>query len=164
MCVAVLKGHSAWVNAVALLPAGNAASASTDGAVRLWSLARAECTATLAPRGSEPSAMLCLSWLPHARCLAAAGDNGCLALWALHDREGGGLAARPAAGMPPAGCAAHEGPIRALVALPDGRLASGGDDRAVRFWRVDATAGLVADGAAAGDATCDSVYALACAL
>jgi WD40 repeat protein len=145
-CERVLSGHTAWVNAVLLVSPSRAASASTDGSVRLWDLTSGACTAVCA---GHDGAVLSLALLRGGERLASGGDDGALRLWRLPD------------GAPRAELLdAHDGPVRALVALPDGRLASGGDDRIVRLWSTDGDAPRC-DAQLPSDDSADSVYALA---
>lgn len=102
--------HAGWVWALA---AGERelVSAGEDGAVRRW------CAATLAPRGEVRGPG------PAVRALALEPD-GC----AWGDAEG--RVHRPGGRA----LAAHAGPVRALLALPGGGLASAGEDDRVRVW------------------------------
>ena len=134
---AVLHGHQHLVKALTLLADGRLVSGDYEGGVRLWDVAAAagsEAT-TVALRADE--SVHGLAVLRDGRYLATgtaswSGNGGCVQVWEL-------------GGVPPVRCATAInafGGVWALVALPDGRLAAGCDDGAVRI--VDADAGAVA--------------------
>lgn len=104
--------HAGWVWALAAR-GDELVSAGEDGAVRRW------CAATLAPRGELRGPGVPV----RALTLEASGP-------AWGDAEG--RVHRPAGSF-----AAHAGPVRALVALPGGELATAGEDDRARVWARD---------------------------
>ncbi len=147
-------GHSARVNAAALLPGGVVVTASDDETLRVWAAASGTCAATLRGHGAPVNA---LAVLRDGRCASAAGCR-----WSIYDRSAYGTAAYSpdnslrvwdvAARRCDAVLLGHATAARALVALPDGRLASGGEDATVRIWAAAAAAP-----GAPGDWACDAV-------
>ena len=148
--VRTLSGHTAWVNAVKLYDgATRCATGSADGQVRLWRCSSGECIATCSPQAdTSPVAVLALAVLADTQRIAAAYDDGRLCVWNQGD---GSLHAAVEN--------AHKESARAVTALPDGRLATGGDDRLIKLWREERD-GLVCDGSLTGDITSDSVFAI----
>jgi WD40 repeat protein len=65
-----------------------------------------------------------VAFAPNGRMLASASEDGTAKLWSL---ETGELLAT---------YVGHVGPVRGLAFLPDGRLATAGDDRTVRVWNA----------------------------
>lgn len=122
----VLEGHGAPVAALAAAPDGTRASAGWDATVRLWG---ADGTARAVLEG-HAGPVTGLAWLPGSGgrlALASAGYDGTLRLWELRG---------PAA--PEGRVLAEFGlPQIALLALPDGRLASAGADGAIRLVPPD---------------------------
>jgi len=154
--VRTLSGHTAWVNAVKLYDgATRCATGAADGTVRFWRCASGECLMTCIPQvsGSGPSSssssVLALAVVPDARCIAACYESGRLCVW---NDDDGSLHSRADD--------AHQDAARAVICLPDGRLATAGDDRVVRLWRLD-RGSLVPNGTLLGDVTSDSIFALA---
>ena len=148
--VRTLSGHTAWVNAVKLYDgATRCATGSADGNVRLWRCSSGECVATCAPQAArDPVAVLALDVLADTERIAAAYDDGRLCVW----NQGDGSLHAAVEG-------AHNEAVRAITALPDGRLATGGDDRLIKLWREERDS-LVCDGALTGDITSDSIFAI----
>ena len=118
-------------------PLPRVASASDDALVRIFSLAQGAdgwvagaCVAALA---GHTDAVLCLAALP-GQCLASGGKDGLVGLWDVAAPGGGGSGSAAASGRCLRMLAAHQGAVLALAALADGRLASAGQDGAVRLW------------------------------
>ncbi len=107
-----VQAHAGWVWALAARE-GELVSAGEGGAVRRW------CAATLAPRGDVRGPG------PPVRALTLEPDGPA---WGDAD----GRVHRPGGVL-----AAHAGPVRALLALPGGGLASAGEDDRVRVWTRD---------------------------
>ena len=130
-CVATLTGHTGRVCALAVLPGGLLASGSTDSTVRLWDTVRHTCVGVLAGHGGPVTA---LATLLDGRLASASGD-GSVRVW---DTRGG--AATAATGETPV-ITVTEGlrsaPM-AMLALPDGRLATGSRG-CVRLWQLPPT-------------------------
>jgi WD40 repeat protein len=156
--IARLEGHDGWVLALAVLPGGRLASGGGDGTIRLWDPA-AE-TTRLEGHGSR---VLALTVLRDGR-LASSGFDRTIRLWdpergaetarwEIHS----GWEARSLTVLPDGRLVSSELTIRlwdpargteiarlerhrdststnTLAVLPDGRLASGGDDFSIRLW------------------------------
>jgi len=125
----VLKGHTSYVNTLAVLDDGTLASGSSDGSVRLYDPVTHECGAVL--EGSR-------GWVV---ALAVLRGNR-LAVGARWLEEGGSTSGavtiydtsvRPPAATPPFSVGAG---VRALVGLPDGRLATGNTDATVYIRKL----------------------------
>jgi hypothetical protein len=160
-CAAVLSGHGDAVYALAALPRGRLLSGSADRTLRLWAPVPAAapggvralaCTAVLE---GHVDFVLALALLGAPPCAAVSASwDGTLRVWAL-----------PATGEP--SCVhvlpGHEGPVRAVAALPCGhRCASGGADGAVRIWRPrDGECERIIPGAARAPAPPPPVLAIA---
>ncbi len=157
--VGVLAGHTRAVRALAVLPDGTLASASSDNTVRVWDSATGRCLHVLE---GHTGAVLALAVLPDGT-LASAGSDGTVRVWetatgrclrvldghtdwvgALAVLADGTLASAssdrtvrvwdPAAGRCLYVLEGHTGPVNVLRVLPDGTLASVSSDRTVRVW------------------------------
>ncbi|APA98346.1 WD repeat-containing protein 48 like protein [Nocardia seriolae] len=123
-----LRGHRCAVNSVALAAGGGLlASASDDGTIRTWDISdpkipRALGVSTLTAPATS------IAFTSDGRTLVAAGEDGALTLVDLTD---------PAVPQTRDHIPAHTGVINALAMSIDGTLvASGGDDRTIRFWSI----------------------------
>ncbi|HEX6800282.1 MAG TPA: serine/threonine-protein kinase [Ktedonobacterales bacterium] len=126
---AVLKGHSAEVNALAWSPDGQVlVSGGNDTAVLLWRPSdAATAPGTLV---QAASGIFALAFAPDGARVAA----GC--------RDGTIIIADPQSGQPPLNLMGHQGAVRALAWLPDGKhLVSGSADTTLRIW--DGTTGAL---------------------
>jgi len=132
------RGLSASVGALAVLADGRLASGSHDGMVRLWDvMGGRSCVGVLSP-GSHAGAVLTLAALPDGRLAAGTGDGG---IWLCDTSTaaaaGAAASSRAVGAVFIAALGRVVGPIRRLVALPDGRVASAQfSDIVVRLWEV----------------------------
>lgn len=126
-----LAGHGGWVWAVAALGPALLASASEDGSVRLWDLARRACVERL----DTGVPLRTLAVAPDGQALAVGSIDGRLRLWR---RDGPQWRPQP-------GWLAHGAAVRRVRFAADGTLASAGEDGWVRLWH--------GNGAPLGDVT-----------
>jgi len=125
--------HAAPLAALAALPAGRLASASSDGTVWLWSVTgaparRLQCTA------AGPVAATHLAPLRHGRLAVGCGDATLRLLDTDADRDDAAAALQ-----------AHAGPVAAATPLASGGvLATAGADGSLVFW-LPPRAGSAAD-------------------
>ena len=130
--VVLLKGHTAWVTALAFSPDRKTlASGAVHGSVRLWDLSGSKpCEKAILP--SDPGEVHALAFDSSNRKLATGcgGLEGLVWLWDL-------------AGMTPKKIATlqgHKAPVEALAFSRDNHLlASGGCDKTVILWELAAT-------------------------
>lgn len=112
-----LERHSASVGTVAWTPDGKVISGSLDATSRLWDPTSGKCLAVM-PAGIGAS---CVAASPDGKRLAIGGKDSVI-------RE------CDAAGKPLREIKGHRGYVRAVLYLPDGRLASCADDGSIRLW------------------------------
>jgi len=120
---ASLAGHSGWVWQVAFAGERLIASASEDGSARLWDLQSRGELAVL----PGPAALRTLSVSPDLGCLATGGIDGWVALWPLSSGGAASAARR---------FRAHDAAVRRVRFFSRELLATAGEDRLVRLWRV----------------------------
>ncbi|WP_224361557.1 2OG-Fe(II) oxygenase [Hyalangium versicolor] len=161
-----LHGHTGWVWAVIPLGSALLASASEDGTVRLWHTASHREAAAPTQVGAPVRALTAASsetlisgqatgelteWLLtsmpqltlHARVTHRVHTGSVCAITPLRDgrvASGGEDDGIHITRLPDFTCSAsyqHEGFVRSLAALPEGRLASASYDTTVRLWNVE---------------------------
>ncbi|MFI9275670.1 helix-turn-helix domain-containing protein [Kitasatospora sp. NPDC052896] len=116
-----LLGHTGPVNAVAFSPDGTLlATASSDGTLKLWTVADRRLEATLTGHGGSVKAV---AFSPDGRTVVSGSSDGTVRLWDVADRQ------------PTVTLFGHGGVVRTVAYSPDGRtVVSGGADRTVRVW------------------------------
>jgi WD40 repeat protein/tRNA A-37 threonylcarbamoyl transferase component Bud32 len=118
--VRALHAHGGPVHAVAFSPNGrHLATAGKDGITRVWEGATGREVLALNSHGGPVYAV---AFSPDGRHLATAGQDETVQVWDL--ANGGLIRTLPG----------HAGAVRGLAYSPKGRLASVGDDKAVRLW------------------------------
>jgi WD40 repeat protein len=121
---ATLTGHTKEVVAVAYDRTGTRlASASWDGTIGIWGVARGQRLHVLL---GHDGWVRSVAFRPDGQRLASAGDDGKVRVW------------NAATGAPVAELAGHEGHVTSVAYSPDGRrLVSAGNDGTVRLWDAD---------------------------
>ncbi|WP_228369600.1 NB-ARC domain-containing protein [Methanothrix harundinacea] len=119
-----LKGHSSWVNAVAVSPDGRrAVSASYDNTLKVWDLERGEEIRTLKGHSNWVSAV---AVSPDGRRALSGSYDNTLKVWDLERGE----EIRTLKG--------HYGWVSAVAVSPDGRRAvSGSYDNTLKVWDLE---------------------------
>jgi WD40 repeat protein len=117
-----LEGHTGEVRGVAFAPARfEAASASMDGALRVWDLKTGHSRAIAAHKGGARG----VAYSPDGARLLSGGEDGMVRLWIA------------ATGEEIYRFQGHTKAVTGVAFAPDGRRAlSGSDDRTVRFWEL----------------------------
>src|SRR5262249_10461751 len=121
---ATLVGHTKEVVAVAYDRSGTRlASASWDGTIGIWDVARGQRLHVLV---GHDSWVRCVAYRPDGQRLASAGDDGKVRLW------------NAATGTPVGVLAGHDSHVTSVAYSPDGRrLVSAGNDGTVRLWDAE---------------------------
>lgn len=121
----VLKGHTGWVWALAIMPNNRLAPGSSDKTIRIWYLD----TKTSYFLSGHTGWIFALAVLPNNR-LASGSNDRTIRIWDLNNKTSYVLEG-------------HTRLITALAVLPDGRLVSGSHDRTIRIWDLTTRTGHV---------------------
>ena len=128
--LATFSGHTEPVTGVAFHPTGRwIASSSADGAVRAWDVSSLDNAPTPQVFPLQAGAVNCLEWSPDGAWLVAGCQNGAIHLLALHN----GAKLTTAGGRILSG---HSAAVTCLAFSDAGQLASGAQDRTIRFWNL----------------------------
>lgn len=118
-----LKGHSDWVEALAITPDGKTlVSASADKTIRLWNL---QTGIQIRKLLGHTGAVKAIAISPDGKMIVSGSEDKTVRLWNLQT----GARMRILAG--------HQGAVNAVAISSDGQtLATGGDDKTVRLWNL----------------------------
>lgn len=116
-----LLGHEAWLTSVIPVDAATIASCSEDGTIRLWDLARSECSATFDADSDVWCGAHCGRW----GSFLGGTEDGMLQRWNIGSQ------------VCETEVRAHQGSIRSLaVNATEDTVATTGDDGAIRLWSL----------------------------
>uniref|UniRef100_A0A7S1MLU9 Guanine nucleotide-binding protein subunit beta-like protein n=1 Tax=Neobodo designis TaxID=312471 RepID=A0A7S1MLU9_NEODS len=118
--------HRSDISAIAISADGSRiATGDTTQIIAVWNAATGEAVHT--ELGFHRSRINCLSFAPAStNLLASGGNDNAIIVWNLEGKTHHKVAN------------AHNGPVTALVFMPDGTLASGGHDGCVKRWNIGA--------------------------
>jgi cytochrome c len=123
----IMRTHEGNVTAVAFLPEGRLATGGQDGRLAIWAADDATVPEWVDALHEAPVAVIAVSG--DGALLATGGWDGRIWLRRLDQAEGTSFDA-------------HQGPVNGLGFLPDGRLASVGQDLRLRVWSASDEATL----------------------
>jgi WD40 repeat protein len=140
-----LSHAGAWDVPIALAPDSTAArmrlvSGTDAGVVRIWTIENlADPSPTVSDMFVDSDAVRSLAWSPDRSMIAAGGDGDIT----VYDADTLEILSQD--------LNAHAGRVNSVVFSPDStRIASAGNDGALRLWHVLAAPGVVPDGTTAG--------------
>ena len=120
----ILRGHTSYITHIAWSPDGRfLASPSRDKTIRIWDVARGECTAVLE---GHTSTVYSVAWSPDGRKMASSSEDKTVRIW---DTETWEILAM---------LEEHKLEVGAVAWSPDGhRLASCSGDGTICIWNVE---------------------------
>jgi biopolymer transport protein ExbD/Tol biopolymer transport system component len=124
---AAFAAHPHWIRALAFVPgSGLLATASEDGLVKLWDVASAKPAEKLQFKG-HTAAVNAILFTTDGKTLITASDDKTIQLWDV------------AKGTPKGKLEGHAEPALSLAWIAaDKQFASGGEDRSIKIWTLDA--------------------------
>lgn len=180
-CVRVLKGHSAWVQALCVLPLNGRLASAAGDVVNVWNVEAGVCESTIRPKRNTVYSLATMNQgriavgtfddalkvydvehnvevfdagsvhqnAVHAlavtsdQCVISGSHDRSIRVFDLRCANINHTKSTTTSAERRVGCVhtvtnAHAGWITCLLMLPDGRLASAGDDNVVRVWDIRA--------------------------
>ena len=119
-CVAILKGHTSSVRAVACFADVRVVSCSNDKTIRIWDLGAQKC---LRVYKGHTAGVGCVIALPDGRVVSG-GDDGAVRVWSSSSKR----------------CAAiltgHHGAVLSVAKVGARHIASGSSDETIKVWDI----------------------------
>lgn len=124
-----IKKHTDWITALEFSPDGSKlATADRAGGIHLWEAASGGIIVSLS---EHKDSVTSLSWRSDSRMLASGSEDGQIIIWDAHDGFPAANIAKAHTGkMPPFG-------VLSVQFMRDGRLASVGRDKTIKWWTLD---------------------------
>jgi WD40 repeat protein len=127
-----LTGHQASVRVVAIASDSKTlVSGSDDSTIKLWDLQTGKLLSTLT---GHTGGIRALAISPDCQYIVSGSEDKTIKIWHFSSEEVGTVGEVPLLRQTLLG---HEETIRTLAIHPDGRtIASGSDDKTIKFWRI----------------------------